>query len=234
MDVLRHAGRGQLSSFAGGSNAAMDAEQWEVAPYTEVDLERQADSARGRRRTSCGATPRTTSPASTSTSPRRGWTRARCRASTSPIDRPQGPDPWTPDRPDRDRLAGRRDLRQGRRPRARVVERRRRARAPLRPAARRARPSATSARPRTRRRRSPSCAVASRTRSRPSGRAAWPARTRARSSRTRPTPRPARPPRRRRAAPAAARGRCSGRSRSRARRPTRCWSRPPAPRAGGR
>jgi acyl-homoserine lactone acylase PvdQ len=43
MDVLRHAGRGQLSSFAGGSNAAMDAEQWEVAPYTEADLTRQVN-----------------------------------------------------------------------------------------------------------------------------------------------------------------------------------------------
>jgi acyl-homoserine lactone acylase PvdQ len=43
MDVLRHSGRGELSSFAGGSNAAMDAEQWEVAPYTEADLTRQAD-----------------------------------------------------------------------------------------------------------------------------------------------------------------------------------------------
>src|SRR3954451_15971881 len=43
MDVLRHAGRADLSSFAGGSNAAMDAEQWEVAPYTEADLTRQAD-----------------------------------------------------------------------------------------------------------------------------------------------------------------------------------------------
>jgi acyl-homoserine lactone acylase PvdQ len=43
MDVLRHAGRGELAGFAGGSNAAMDAEQWEVAPYTEADLERQAD-----------------------------------------------------------------------------------------------------------------------------------------------------------------------------------------------
>jgi acyl-homoserine lactone acylase PvdQ len=41
MDVLRHAGRGELSSFAGGSNQAMDAEQWAVAPYTEADLERQ-------------------------------------------------------------------------------------------------------------------------------------------------------------------------------------------------
>jgi acyl-homoserine lactone acylase PvdQ len=42
MDVLRHAGRADLASFAGGSNAAMDAEQWEVAPYTEADLDRQA------------------------------------------------------------------------------------------------------------------------------------------------------------------------------------------------
>src|SRR3954468_18211529 len=42
MDVLRHSGRGELSSFAGGSNASMDEEQWEVAPYTEADLERQA------------------------------------------------------------------------------------------------------------------------------------------------------------------------------------------------
>ena len=47
MDVLRHSGRGQLSSFAGGSNAAMDAEQWEVAPYTEADLKRQADQPAG-------------------------------------------------------------------------------------------------------------------------------------------------------------------------------------------
>jgi acyl-homoserine lactone acylase PvdQ len=43
MDVLRHAGRAELSSFAGGSNTAMDAEQWAVAPYTEADLTRQAE-----------------------------------------------------------------------------------------------------------------------------------------------------------------------------------------------
>ena len=41
MDALRNAGRGQLSSFAGGANAAQDRDQWEVAPYTEADLERQ-------------------------------------------------------------------------------------------------------------------------------------------------------------------------------------------------
>ncbi len=46
MDSLRHAGRGQLSSFAGGApgNRAQDAEQWATAPYTEADLQRQADS----------------------------------------------------------------------------------------------------------------------------------------------------------------------------------------------
>jgi hypothetical protein len=47
MDVLRHTGRGQLSSFAGGSagNRAMDRTQWEVAPYEEKDLQRQIDLA---------------------------------------------------------------------------------------------------------------------------------------------------------------------------------------------
>jgi acyl-homoserine lactone acylase PvdQ len=45
MDVLRHAGRAKLSSFAGPSNKAMDAEQWEVAPYEEQDLQRQYDLA---------------------------------------------------------------------------------------------------------------------------------------------------------------------------------------------
>jgi hypothetical protein len=41
MDALRNAGRGQLSSFAGGANVAQDRDQWQVAPYTEADLERQ-------------------------------------------------------------------------------------------------------------------------------------------------------------------------------------------------
>jgi acyl-homoserine lactone acylase PvdQ len=45
MDVLRHAGRAQLSSFAGGAagNRDMDHTQWELAPYTEADLQRQFD-----------------------------------------------------------------------------------------------------------------------------------------------------------------------------------------------
>jgi acyl-homoserine lactone acylase PvdQ len=43
IDVLRHLGRAQLSSFVGGApgNRAFDAEQWAIAPYTEADLERQ-------------------------------------------------------------------------------------------------------------------------------------------------------------------------------------------------
>ena len=45
MDVLRHAGRADLAEFAGGANKAMDAEQWDVAPYTEQDLQRQYDLA---------------------------------------------------------------------------------------------------------------------------------------------------------------------------------------------
>jgi acyl-homoserine lactone acylase PvdQ len=42
MDVLRHAGRGEVASFAGGANASMDRDQWAVAPYTEADLQKQA------------------------------------------------------------------------------------------------------------------------------------------------------------------------------------------------
>jgi acyl-homoserine lactone acylase PvdQ len=47
MDVLRHTGRAQLSSFAGGSasNREMDRTQWEIAPYTEADLQSQVDNA---------------------------------------------------------------------------------------------------------------------------------------------------------------------------------------------
>jgi acyl-homoserine lactone acylase PvdQ len=45
MDVLRHSGRAQLSGFAGGSNKAMDADVWSIAPYTEADLQMQIDRA---------------------------------------------------------------------------------------------------------------------------------------------------------------------------------------------
>jgi acyl-homoserine lactone acylase PvdQ len=45
MDALRNAGRAQLSAFAGGGagNRAQDHTQWELAPYTEADLQRQFD-----------------------------------------------------------------------------------------------------------------------------------------------------------------------------------------------
>ena len=45
IDVLRHAGRAELSSFVGGAkgNRAMDAEQWSLAPYTEDDFQHQYD-----------------------------------------------------------------------------------------------------------------------------------------------------------------------------------------------
>src|SRR5438270_6083418 len=47
MDVLRHTGRAELSSFAGGSagDRAMDRTQWSIAPYTEADLQSQIDHA---------------------------------------------------------------------------------------------------------------------------------------------------------------------------------------------
>jgi acyl-homoserine lactone acylase PvdQ len=47
IDVLRHTGRGTLSSFAGGSagDRAMDRTQWGIAPYTEADLQSQIDNA---------------------------------------------------------------------------------------------------------------------------------------------------------------------------------------------
>src|SRR3954468_3390954 len=45
MDVFRHLGRAQLSSFAGGApaNRELDEQIWNVAPYTEADLQRQID-----------------------------------------------------------------------------------------------------------------------------------------------------------------------------------------------
>jgi acyl-homoserine lactone acylase PvdQ len=47
MDVLRHTGRAELSSFIGGSagNRAMDRTQWQLAPYSDADLQKQIDDA---------------------------------------------------------------------------------------------------------------------------------------------------------------------------------------------
>jgi acyl-homoserine lactone acylase PvdQ len=41
IDALRHAGRGELAQFAGGSNVAMDEMVWANEPYTEQDLSAQ-------------------------------------------------------------------------------------------------------------------------------------------------------------------------------------------------
>ncbi|KOX25506.1 penicillin acylase [Streptomyces sp. NRRL F-6491] len=48
MDVLRHVGRGELSSFAGGAagNRALEQSLWAVAPYTEADLAAQLERVR--------------------------------------------------------------------------------------------------------------------------------------------------------------------------------------------
>jgi acyl-homoserine lactone acylase PvdQ len=45
IDVLRHLGRAELTSFAGGApgNQEFDAEQWASAPYTEADLTKQVN-----------------------------------------------------------------------------------------------------------------------------------------------------------------------------------------------
>ncbi|MFL5866428.1 MAG: penicillin acylase family protein [Thermoleophilaceae bacterium] len=47
MDILRHTGRAELSSFIGGAagNRQMDRTQWSIAPYTEADLQSQIDMA---------------------------------------------------------------------------------------------------------------------------------------------------------------------------------------------
>src|SRR5919204_6051769 len=47
MDILRHTGEAELSSFVGGApgNRAMDHAQWQSAPYTPAELQRQVDQA---------------------------------------------------------------------------------------------------------------------------------------------------------------------------------------------
>jgi acyl-homoserine lactone acylase PvdQ len=49
MDLLRHLGRGELTSFAGGaaSNQALEQNLWRGAPYTETDLQAQVTALAG-------------------------------------------------------------------------------------------------------------------------------------------------------------------------------------------
>ena len=50
MDLMRHLGRGQLSSFAGGApgNRALEQSVWRNSPYREADLQTQIDNLRAR------------------------------------------------------------------------------------------------------------------------------------------------------------------------------------------
>ena len=81
----------QLSGFAGGANKAMDRDVWSSLALHEADLQKQIDqldNLSAPRAPRCSRTSTTTSRASTSTSPRRGSTRARCRPSTRRSARP--------------------------------------------------------------------------------------------------------------------------------------------------
>ncbi|MFF2653483.1 penicillin acylase family protein [Streptomyces sp. NPDC058045] len=50
IDLFRHIGRGELTSFAGGAyaNQGLEQEFWPQAPYTEQDLQRQVDYLKSR------------------------------------------------------------------------------------------------------------------------------------------------------------------------------------------
>ena len=126
IDALRHAGRAQLSSFAGGSagNGEMDRSVWADTPYptsrscrssttsptrstapTGAQVQRDVDELRRRHQQVHRRDPR--QPAADA---------GRVRAAR-PSRRPRGLEGH---RRDLDRLAGRRDLRQGRRQRGRL------------------------------------------------------------------------------------------------------------------
>ena len=123
MDALRNAGRGQLSSFAGGANIAQDADQWEVAPYTEADLEHQTKPPPGFP-AALAATISSDADnyiAGINQLHQRGEARPDQDAGRVRRARPPaGAGAVEAHRPRRGRLARRRDLRQGRRQRDRV------------------------------------------------------------------------------------------------------------------
>jgi acyl-homoserine lactone acylase PvdQ len=113
IDVLRHVGRAQLSSFAGGAegNRAMDREIWQSAPYTEEELARQIDPAYLRRVVARKPELAVTEEEITATRAEldaytAGINRFIAEAKMDPtklpgeyaaINRPQGPDPWVPE-----------------------------------------------------------------------------------------------------------------------------------------
>jgi acyl-homoserine lactone acylase PvdQ len=101
MDALRHAGRAQLASFAGGAagNRRMDEEQWAAAPYTEDDLRRQIDMLPvlygdlGRQVVADGTSYVAGINAYIA---RARLDRALMPSEYAAIGRPQGPEDWTP------------------------------------------------------------------------------------------------------------------------------------------
>ena len=124
MDVLRHAGRGKLSSFVGGGNVGMDRDVWADTPYNEDELQLQFDlgdevyGADGAQLQADvedyvdGINQYIAEIKSVSAVEDAGRVRG---ARPAP-----GPRPVEGHRRDLDRLAGRRDLRQGRRRRGRL------------------------------------------------------------------------------------------------------------------
>ena len=117
MDVLRHAGRPVLPSFAGGSpgNREMDRAQWAIAAYTAADLQSQLDNA-PRPYGATGA--QLVDDVDNYVA---GINAYMTKALADPLLMPaeyaggrQAPDVLDPDRHDRRGVADRRDLRQGR------------------------------------------------------------------------------------------------------------------------
>ena len=146
IDALRHAGRAQLASFAGGAegNREMDRSVWADTPYrNDAELQVQydlADEAYG-----AAGSP---GPADVDRVRRRRSTRRIAELRANPLlmpgeypllGHPEGPEDLEGHRRDLDRLAGRRDLRQGGRQRGRLGARARSRAQALRQARRQAR-----------------------------------------------------------------------------------------------
>ena len=96
MDALRHAGRGRLSSFAGGAagNRRQDASNGRSRPTPRPTCNARPTSSTtstAPMAVACRRMPPATSPVSTSTSPRPGSTSRRCPASTTRSRDPAAP-----------------------------------------------------------------------------------------------------------------------------------------------
>ena len=126
MDVFRHARPRRSSRRSPAARATAPCDERAVGGRAlhrggppAPDRPAAAGLLRRAGRADPAPTSTTTSPASTSTSPRRSSTRRRCRASTRRSASRRARTTWKGTDVDRDRLAGRRDLRRGRRRRAR-------------------------------------------------------------------------------------------------------------------